>query len=115
MYPQGDLDLLATRKALLQARISVRRIQCGDHAARLAQPIRILDRAIAKWRQFSPWLKLIGIPAGLIMGRKMSKRGPPGKFSALLKYVPIAFQAARMITRARANSKARAEAEAHSF
>ena len=112
MYPRAELDRLEMRKALLQARIGVRRFQCAEHAAGFARPLRAIDNLTARWHQVSPWMKLVGIPLGVIAGRRMSKRGQDGKLSAFLKYVPIALQTMKLLTKARQNAKARAKAEA---
>jgi hypothetical protein len=109
MYPGSELARLATRKELILARIAVRRLQCAEYACTLARPLGFIDRMTAKWRQISPWIKLVGIPLGVIVGRRMSKTGHDGKVSAFLKYVPIVMQAVRLITKARAQAKAKAE------
>lgn len=114
MYPRGELDELGTRKALVQARIAVRRLQCAEHAMQVAGPLRVIDRVREKWHHISPWVKLVGIPLGVIAGRKMEKRGHEGKMSMLLKYAPIALQVVKLLTKARENAKLQAKALAES-
>ena len=109
MYPRAELDRLAMRKELLHARIAVRRLQCADYACTLARPLAFIDRVREKYHQFSPWIKLVGIPLGVIVGRRMSKTGHDGKLSAFLKYVPILVQAVKLIVKSRATAKAKAE------
>jgi hypothetical protein len=116
MYPGGELDRLATRKALIRARISVRRLQTAEHARRAAKPLRLIDRIAAAWRHIGPWVKLIGIPAGVVLGKRMEKRGAGGKLSTFLKYAPLALQAMKLIGNLRrtvAANKAAAKVRAH--
>ena len=109
MYPRSKLVRLAERKELLRARIAVRRLECAEYACTISRPLAFIDRMAEKWRQISPWVTLIGIPVGIIVGRRMSKHGHDGKISAFLKYAPLVLQAVRLITKARAVAKAKAE------
>ena len=109
MYPRAELDRLAAKKELLHARIAVRRLECAEYACTLTRPLAFIDRMMAKWPQVSPWIKLVGIPLGVIVGRRMTKTGRDGKIASFLKYVPLALQAAQLFTKARAGAKAREE------
>ena len=112
MYPRAELDRLAARKELLHARIAVRRLECAEYACTLSRPLAFIDRMTEKWRRISPWVTLIGVPVGVIVGRRLSKQGHGGKITALLKYAPLALQAMRLVIQARAGAKAKAEAAA---
>lgn len=107
MYPAGELRRLAARKALLEARISMRRLQCMVHGAELARPIGWIDRAWTHWKKISPFVKMIGVPLALGVGRKVARRH--GKISGLIRYLPIVLQGWRMI-RAHTHSHHTAEA-----
>lgn len=102
MYPRGELKRLAARKALLQARIELRRLECALHAHRLAQPLHAIDRGWAQWRQIAPWVKLVGVPVAIWAVAKWARRnGRGGKLAGLLKYAPLAIRAARAFAQAR--------------
>jgi hypothetical protein len=66
MYPDRELTRLAAHKATLQRDIAVRRAQCAEAAAQVAQPLEWLDRMLAWWRQLSPFAKLAAVPLGLL-------------------------------------------------
>jgi hypothetical protein len=104
MYPRGELKRLALRKELLQARIAVRRLECQLHAARLAEPLRWGDRALAVWRRISPALKAVGMPLGILLGRKLAHR-VGGRFAWLARFAPMAVQAAQAVAQARAGGR----------
>ena len=106
MSPRQELNRLAARKALLQARIGVRRLQCQLHAAELEPPLRAADRALAAWRRISPLLKLVGVPAGILLGRELERR-LGGRFARLAKFAPVVLQGAGVFLRAREHARAR--------
>ena len=94
MYPSGELNLLAARKALLQARIALRRYECAAAAAELTRPIAAIDRGLATWHRISPFVKILGVPLGLLVTRIISrkKQGKPtgkSKFAAFMTALPI--------------------------
>ena len=74
MYPGGELARLAQRKAILQARIAVRRWECAAAVVELTRPIAQVDRGIEMWQRISPFLKLLAVPAGLIFTRMLTRR-----------------------------------------
>lgn len=102
MYPAGELRRLAARKALLEARISVRRLQCMMHGAELARPINWIDRAWTQWKRISPLVKLVGVPVAIGLGQKMARRH--GRLSGLLRFAPVVLQGWRMVHNRRANA-----------
>lgn len=102
MYPRGELNRLAARKALLQARIAVRRLECLQHAHVAAGPLQIVDRAWARWRSIAPVAKLVGVPVAMWLGGKLVRGGGLGRLAGLMKYAPLAMQAMRAFTRTRA-------------
>lgn len=102
MYPRGELKRLAARKALLQARITLRRLECQLHAERIAQPLRAVDRLWARWRQIAPLVQMVGMPVALWGVTKWLRRGGAGgKWAGWLKYAPVALRAVRMLAQAR--------------
>jgi hypothetical protein len=94
MYPSGELNRLAARKALLQSRIAIRRWECAAAAAEIARPIAFIDRGVEMWHRISPFVKLLGVPLGLLITRIVSrkKKGKPtgkSKFAAFMTALPI--------------------------
>lgn len=74
MYPRPELIRLAAHKAALRRNIALRRTQCAVAAARLAQPIAWLDRALAFWRRLSPLTRMAAVPLGLVATRTVFPR-----------------------------------------
>src|SRR5688572_30356422 len=94
MYPSGELNLLAARKALLQARIALRRYECAAAAAEVTRPIAAIDRGLATWHRISPFVKILGVPLGLLLTRIISRKrqGKPtgkSKFAAFMTALPL--------------------------
>jgi hypothetical protein len=98
MYPNRELARLAERKLLLQARITVRRLECVIAAQPLAQPLRVADHFVAGWREIFPLVKAIAIPLGVFAANWFSKSGDKnrdgggtgkGRLSALLAALPM--------------------------
>jgi hypothetical protein len=107
MYPSGELSRLASRKALLHARIAVRRWECAAAVVEISRPIAALDRAAQTWHRISPFVKLLGVPLGLLITRIVSRKrkGKPtgkSKFAALLTALPIIMRGINMVKDARA-------------
>ncbi len=107
MYPRGELDDLAARKVILQARIAVRRWECAQAAAELAQPVALVDRALELWARISPFVKLLAVPAGvmlakLLRGRSRQGGGRGGKLAALLGLIPMVVRGYQFVQNLRA-------------
>jgi hypothetical protein len=94
MYPSGELDQLAVRKAAIRLRIAGHRWQCVQTGAELARPIEWVDDAWDQWRRISPVAKAVGLPVLLMVMKKFS--GRLGGFASLAKWAPMVFQTARM-------------------
>lgn len=103
MYPAGELKRLTERKALLQARIAVKRWECAAAGAELARPLETIDRGIALWRRISPWVKIVGVPAALLALRPLLKRAPGGMFAKALAALPVILKTWRTVQAARAS------------
>jgi len=107
MYADEQLKELAQRKELLRGRIALRRMQTVITAADLARPLALVDRGLEIWRQFSPMLKMLGLPLSFLGLRAMfsrsrtpagpgaSRREGTGWFSTLLGALPIIIQVFR--------------------
>lgn len=107
MFPQEELNQLARRKALLQARIALCRIECRVAAAELARPIVLIDRGVEIWRKISPFAKLVAVPAGLLLGRALGRRPIPGgghrgKLATIVSLLPLILRGAKLFAAARA-------------
>ena len=98
MYPKRELIRLAVHKAALRRDIALRRHQCVQAAAGVAQPLVWLDRVVAIWRQLSPLTLLAAVPLGWIFKRTVS---PRLKFlGALARWGPLVVSAVRGINSA---------------
>lgn len=97
MYADRELAELASRKVVLQARITVRRMECQLAAMHIARPLAFIDRVWARWKQLSPWVKMLGLPLGFVAVRKLTRgRGggtSKGKLTALLGALPVVLEA----------------------
>ncbi len=107
MYPRGELERLAERKMVLQARIAVRRWESAEAAAELARPLAMVDHGLAVWRRISPLMKVIAVPAGLLLikamkWRRASHGGHGGKFGMLLGALPMVMQGVKLFQQMRA-------------
>ena len=96
MYPAAELNTLARRKALLQARISLDRLRCAALASEVARPIDWIDRALVQWRKISPFAKLAALPLGILLKRGIL----PGKKISLLsrglRLLPVVLSAFKL-------------------
>lgn len=107
MYPAGELNELATRKALLRLRIATRRLECAQAASELARPLGWIDRAVAAWRRISPLTKAVGLPIAMFAAKKLFGRfggiaTAAGKLPGLFRHLPIVLQAFRAMAGRRA-------------
>lgn len=117
MYPTAELDRLAARKTVLQARITVRRLECTLAVMELTRPLAAIDRAIATWHRISPFLKILGVPLGLLLTRIVSRkrRGKPtgkSRISALMAALPIIMRVVNMVKDMRAGRARRPDGAA---
>ena len=92
MYPQQQLIRLDAYKTALRHDIALHRDQCARAADRALQPLRLLDRALALWRKFSPLALAAALPLGLLLRRDGASRH--GILSVLLRWGPLLFSAA---------------------
>jgi len=95
MYPTEELTVLSASKAALRRRISIRRARCAAAAARAAQPLEWMERALARWRRLSPLLKIAAIPLGLLLKRRQAPRTKV--FGAILRWGPAVLGAVRSL------------------
>ena len=100
MYPDVELNRLATHKAGLRWRIGVQRVKCARAATQVLRPLAWLDRALALWDRVSPLAKIAAVPLGFLL--KRSNTAPPRLLGKLLRWGPIVLGAVRGLTRARA-------------
>jgi hypothetical protein len=99
MYPDGDLNELALRKIALRQRIVLRRRECVESAARIAQPLGKIDLMIQRWRRISPLTKLAAVPAALLFKRLIFPRAKI--LGSLFRWGPLAFKIFRGLRAAR--------------
>lgn len=69
MYPERELSRLAAHKTVLRRRILLRRVQCAEAAAGVAQPFAWLDRLRAIWGQLLPVAQAAAAPLGVLLLR----------------------------------------------
>lgn len=117
MYPHGELKALAARKAILQARIAVRRWESAQAAAELAHPIALVDRGVEMWRRISPFVKLLAVPGGLLLAKLWKSRHPGrggsgGKLGLLFAALPAILRGVKFFQEMRATRPSRQQARA---
>ena len=95
MYPDRELIRLAAHKAALRRSIGFHRIQCVQAAARLAQPLHWLDRALAFWRRLPTLARVAAIPLGLVVARSILPQHR--LLGSLLRWGPLVLGAVRGI------------------
>ena len=90
MYPQRELIRLAAYKTALRWDIALRRTQCAEAAARVAQPFEWLDRMLAFWRRlssFAPFAPLVAVLLGRVVTRTIFPRRKI--LGRLLRWAPL--------------------------
>jgi hypothetical protein len=101
MYPAGELNLLAARKALVRVRIAERRWQCAADAAEASRPLAWIDGALDCWRQLSPLTKAVGLPLVLLAAKKLAGRFGRSPLlrllPTLLRSLPVVFRTAQAV------------------
>lgn len=103
MYPEAELIRLAAYKAALRRDIAFHRLQCAGAAARLAQPVEWVERAIAFVRRISPMTQLAAVAAGVVFRRALPRKLK--FFSTLVRWGPTVFAAVRGMGAAVAESR----------
>jgi hypothetical protein len=98
MYPQPQLNRLAAHKVALRRGIALRRAQCAEAAARIAQPVDWLDRMLASMRRISPLVKLAAVPLGFLAVRTILPRRKI--LGSLVRWSPLVFGAVRGLSAA---------------
>jgi hypothetical protein len=98
MYPQPQLNRLAAHKVTLRRGIALRRAQCAEAAARIAQPVEWLDRMLALMRRISPLVKLAAVPLGFLAARTVFSRRK--LLGSLARWSPLVLGAVRGISTA---------------
>jgi hypothetical protein len=102
MYPNEELTRLAADKAAMRQRISERRAQSAEAAARVARPLAWIDQALAGWRQLSPLVKM-AIPLGFLLKRRFAPR--TRLLGAMLRWGPLVLGAVRGLSATRGASQ----------
>jgi len=98
MYPQRELTRLAAYKTALQWDIALRRTQCAEVAARVAQPLAWLDRKLAFWRRLSSFAPVATVLLGWVVTRTIFPRRKI--LGSLLRWAPLVLGLARSIVSA---------------
>jgi hypothetical protein len=98
MYPERELTRLAAHKATLRRDIALRRVQCAEAAARVAQPLEWLDRMLAFWRRLSPLAQVAAVPLGILVQHTVFPRLKV--LRSLVRWGPLVFGAVRIISSA---------------
>jgi hypothetical protein len=98
MYPQPQLNRLAAHKVALRRGIALRRAQCAEAAARIAQPVEWLDRMLALVRRTSPLVQFAAMPLGFLAARTVFPRRKI--LGSLVRWSPLVFGAVRGLSSA---------------
>ena len=93
MYPQPQLNRLAAHKVVLRRGIALRRAQCAEAAARIAQPVEWLDRMLSFVRRILPLVKVAAVPLGFLAVRTVLPRRKI--LGSLVRWSPLVFGAVR--------------------
>lgn len=96
MYPERELSRLAAHKTVLRRRILLRRVQCVEAAAGVAQPFAWLDRLRAIWRQLLPVARVAAAPLGVLLLRAVFFRVRKIP-NLLVRWGPLAFGLLRFL------------------
>lgn len=96
MYPSGELKELAARKASLRVRIDERRWLCVENGAELVRPVVIVDDLVDRWRRIAPLAKLVGVPLGLMIVRRLVRKFR--HVAGFAQMLPVIFQTARTVS-----------------
>lgn len=96
MYPERELNRLAFYKAALRRDIALSRAQCAAAAARAAQPIAWLDRAMAFWRRLTPLVPFTAVPLGFLAERTILSRLKI--FGSIVRWGPLVYGTVRGIS-----------------
>jgi hypothetical protein len=115
MYPAGELAHIAARKALLQARIAVRRHQCVVAGRELAKPVELIDRGLQLWRKIAPLVTLAGLPLAFMAIRRRTKRTSKSKLSRVFAMLPLVLRGLRLARQMRASRNAASAARTPAF
>jgi hypothetical protein len=102
MYPDRELTRLAVYKTTLRWDIALRRAQCVEAAARVAQPLEWLDRMLAFWRRLSPLVPFAVLPLGFLLKRSLAPR--TRVLGTLLRWGPPVLGVVRSLIGARDRS-----------
>ena len=101
MHPAGSLKELALRKALLQARIELRRFECVAESRLLVEPLEKVDVWRERLRRIGPYLPF-GL-AVLALWRRPSAAEPARpRGRGLLGWLPVVFQGVRAFQKIKA-------------
>jgi hypothetical protein len=73
MYPERELNRLAARKAVLTARIALRRLECAEAAVLALRPVRWLDVAREILIRIRPVALLAAVPVALLAEHSKSR------------------------------------------
>jgi hypothetical protein len=91
MYPQRELIRLTAYKAALQRDIAIHRAQYTRAAARVAQPLELLDRMLVIWRKLSPFALFAAVPLGFLVQRTIFPRLK--LLRSIVRWSPLVFSA----------------------
>jgi hypothetical protein len=78
MYPRAELTLLEHRKAILQARIALQRIELAGQLQGVTRPLVWIDGVRARWQGVPSIVRLLSGPLILIVQRLLIRRAPVG-------------------------------------
>ncbi|HWA84587.1 MAG TPA: hypothetical protein VG710_00065 [Opitutus sp.] len=102
MYPTQELKDLAKKKETLRGRIARERLEAAAAAAELARPVGWIERAVAKWRQLSPWVKAGIVPVALLLRRRFPARlRRSSRTMQVLRWAPLVLRAVRVLAERR--------------
>ena len=96
MYPTQELADLERKKEILRGCIARTREQAAAAAAELARPISWAERAVARWRRMSPFVRVGLVPVVLLLRRRFARKQPrPSRLVRFLRWTPVVLRVVR--------------------
>ncbi|MFO1447522.1 MAG: hypothetical protein U1F61_05150 [Opitutaceae bacterium] len=91
MYPREQLTLLEHRKAILQARITLQRIELAGHLHGVTRPLVWIDDVRSRWQGMPSVIRLLAGPMIFLVQRLLARRLSTG--GRVLAWLPVAWRA----------------------
>ena len=93
MYAERELTRLGDVKSRVRRRIAHRRAEISAQTARVARPLRWVDRAYVYWKKAGPMARLAAAPVGVwLMNKFFARRKTAG---SIMRWGPMIWNVVR--------------------